>query len=501
MSVVLRNAAGPKDADAGGRAAVADAGAWALRYGRRLLVVDTVVVISAVFGAQLLWVRVHGLIAAEPVPPSSAQPYAGVYSACIVVFWLGALAFFATREPRNVGTGSSEYRRVIQAALATFGALAIVVYLFNLQLARGYFFIAFPVGLGALLLMRHLFRLWLCAQRHEGRWSSKVVLVGAPAAVSQIGRELADTPEAGLQVVRAVVPSGQEDAVELAGEIPVVGDLDTLAGAVVDSGADTVVITGSDDLPPHRIRELSWQLEPGQQHLIVAPGLTDIGGPRIHTRPVAGLPLIHVETPRYAGGKNHSKRLFDILAALGLIVVLSPVLAGLAIAIRLSGPGPVLFRQRRVGKNGETFDMLKFRSMVPDAEDLLDGLRERSDAGNRVLFKMRDDPRVTPLGRLMRRYSLDELPQLFNVLSGRMALIGPRPPLADEVDAYEWHVHRRFLVKPGVTGLWQVSGRSNLSWEESVRLDLYYVENWTLLGDIAILFRTARAVLARDGAY
>jgi exopolysaccharide biosynthesis polyprenyl glycosylphosphotransferase len=208
-----------------------------------------------------------------------------------------------------------------------------------------------------------------------------------------------------------------------------------------------------------------------------------------------------VETPRYSGGKTHSKRLFDILASLALIVMLSPLLAATAIAVRLTSPGPALFRQPRTGKHGERFSMLKFRSMDMDAESRLRELRDRTDAGNDVLFKMKDDPRVTPLGRIIRRYSIDELPQLFNVLAGHMSLIGPRPPLPREVEEYGWQVHRRFLVKPGVTGLWQVSGRSNLSWEETVRLDLYYVENWTLTGDLFILFRTARAVLARDGAY
>ena len=248
------------------------------------------------------------------------------------------------------------------------------------------------------------------------------------------------------------------------------------------------------------MRELSWSLEPGRQHLVVAPSLTDIGGPRIHTRPVAGLPLIHVETPRYEGMKLYTKRGFDLVGSALLILLLSPFLAIIGIAIRLSTPGTVLFRQDRVGINGHQFKMLKFRSMVTDAEAQLAGLRELSE-GNAVMFKMKDDPRITPIGKFLRRFSLDELPQLFNVFGGSMSLVGPRPPLEKEVSEYENHVHRRFLVKPGVTGLWQVSGRSNLSWEDTVRLDLYYVENWSMTGDVAILWRTAKAVLAREGAY
>lgn len=476
---------------------------WRLSYGLRLLYSDFLVVVSAVFGAQLLWVRVHNYLAGEWVPPQGAQPNATVYSVCIAIAWLGMLALLGSRDPRIAGTGGTEFQRVLVASLATFGGLAIIVYLFDLQLARGYFLIALPAGLSALLLVRHLWRLWLRAQRREGGYSAKVVLAGCPESVAHLARELERMPEAGLHVLGACVPAGREDELEPidTGPIPVVGDVDHVFEAVDGLEADTVIITSSDELSPQKVRELSWKLEPGHQHLIVAPALTDIGGPRIHTRPVAGLPLVHVETPRYRGGKLHGKRIFDVVATGLGILVLSPVLLAIAAVITITDPGPALFVQRRVGKNGRPFRMFKFRTMVVDAEARLAELRTQADAGNDVLFKMKDDPRVTPIGRLLRRYSLDELPQLINVLTGEMSLIGPRPPLASEVEEYEHHVHRRFLVKPGITGLWQVNGRSNLSWEESVRLDLYYVENWTLTGDIAILLRTARAVLARDGAY
>ena len=235
---------------------------------------------------------------------------------------------------------------------------------------------------------------------------------------------------------------------------------------------------------------------------MVAPSLTDIGGPRIHTRPVQGLPLIHVETPTYSGRKLYTKRAFDLVGSGLLTVALSPVLLVLAVLVKATSPGPVFFLQERVGLNGGTFPMVKFRSMVVDAEARLQELSALDRAeGNDVLFKMRNDPRVTKVGAFMRRYSLDEVPQLFNVLMGEMSLVGPRPPLAREVERYDVHVHRRFLVKPGMTGLWQVSGRSDLSWEDSVRLDLFYVENWSLVSDILILLKTARAVVRSEGAY
>lgn len=279
--------------------------------------------------------------------------------------------------------------------------------------------------------------------------------------------------------------------------VPVLGDIDDVISALGTTRADTLVITGSDDLPPEKIKEISWNLEAGRQHLVIAPGIADVTGPRIHTRPVAGLPLVHVETPRFSAGQLFAKRLTDLVLSIIGVVIVSPALLVLVLLVRFSSPGPVIFRQTRIGYRGREFTMLKFRTMVDGADEMIGKLESRErDLGNEVLFKLRDDPRVTRVGRGMRRYSLDELPQLFNVIGGSMSLVGPRPPLPREVEQYADHVHRRFLMKPGITGLWQVSGRSTLSWEESVRLDLSYVENWSLAGDLAILLKTAKAAVA-----
>jgi exopolysaccharide biosynthesis polyprenyl glycosylphosphotransferase len=215
---------------------------------------------------------------------------------------------------------------------------------------------------------------------------------------------------------------------------------------------------------------------------------------------VAGLPLIHVTTPTLEGGQRVAKRLFDIAVSGLLIVLFTPLMFILAMLIKADSRGPVLFKQERVGIEGAHFKMLKFRSMVVDAEERLADLAHRNE-GNGVLFKLKNDPRVTRVGGFIRKFSLDELPQLFNIFGGSMSLVGPRPPLPREVEAYEQDVRRRLLVKPGLTGLWQVSGRSNLSWQDSVRLDLYYVENWSLAGDLVILLRTIRAVFHSTGAY
>jgi exopolysaccharide biosynthesis polyprenyl glycosylphosphotransferase len=474
---------------------------WARSFARRLAITDVVVIAWAVIGTQIAW---FGTLNAE----LNVEKYRGGFglsytliSILLVLSWSAILAMFGTRDSRVIGTGNNEYKRLVDATVRLFGVVAIIAFLLQLDLARGYIVMALPIGSLGLLASRWMWRQWLSAQRMRGMYSSRVLLVGSRVSVTAIATELRRLPEAGYLVVGACVP-GETIGEYLYGRIPVSGNLDQLQVAMDATKADTVVVTSSDELPPDRIRELSWSLEPGRQHLVLAPSLTDVGGPRIHMRPVAGLPLIHVETPRYEGLKKFSKRAFDVVSSALLIVALSPVLAAAAIGVRLSTPGAVLFKQDRVGLNGVHFKMLKFRSMVVDAEQRLAELDELERAeGNSVMFKMKNDPRVTPIGRFLRRFSLDELPQLFNVLLGSMSLVGPRPPLDSEVAVYEHHVHRRFLVKPGITGLWQVSGRSNLSWEDTVRLDLYYVENWSITGDLLILWRTARAVLARDGAY
>jgi exopolysaccharide biosynthesis polyprenyl glycosylphosphotransferase len=475
---------------------------WRKRYASGLIITDLLVLIWVIVGVQIAW---FGVATSEVAVAGSLSDLAISYSfmsVILIVAWMCMLGIFGSRGYRVLGTGTQEYRLIADASVRLFGIVAIVAFLFQIDFARGYILLAFPLGVIVLLFSRWIWRQWLGVQRARGEYSSRVLLVGSEATTIRLAKELAGLPMAGYHVVGACIPSGTVAGYLGDTSVPVFVSIDKLDEAMVSSRADTVVITSSEELSAERIRQISWGLEPGRQHLVVAPSLTDIGGPRIHTRPVAGLPLIHVETPRYSGSKQFTKRTFDIVASFVLITCLSPLLAVIAIAIRLSSSGHVLFRQQRVGKNGSRFQMLKFRSMVTDAEVQLEKLRsEHRDKGNSVLFKMENDPRITPIGRILRRFSLDELPQLLNVFGGSMSLVGPRPPLESEVDQYDQHVHRRFLVKPGITGLWQVSGRSNLSWEDTVRLDLYYVENWSIVGDIHILWRTIKAVFGRDGAY
>ncbi|MCR2801910.1 sugar transferase [Microbacterium sp. zg-Y818] len=470
---------------------------WRRRYARRLALTDLLVLIWVVYGTQIAW---FGLGNAEVTMREDSRISEFSYwafSAGLIALWMWALTLFDTRDHRIIGTGPTEYARVGRASFSLFGAIAIVAFLSRIDVARGFLLLSLPLGILVLVFVRWLWRQWLLAQRSGGKYSARVLLVGSERSVAQTARELLRAPRAGYVVVGVCVPSEPNPSVAREIGVPAVGTVDAVEAAIVASGADTVIVTSTDDLPPDKVKQISWGLEAGRQHLVLAPSITDIAGPRIHTRPVAGLPLIHVETPRFTRGQRLSKRLMDLIVATVGLIAISPVLFILAMCVKFSSPGPILFRQVRVGYRGETFTMLKFRTMVAHAEQILPELdRHSRDAGNDVLFKMRKDPRVTRVGRVMRRYSVDELPQLINVIGGSMSLVGPRPSLPAEVDQYADHVHRRFLAKPGITGLWQVSGRSSLSWEDSVRLDLAYVENWSLLTDFSILARTAKAALA-----
>ena len=431
----------------------------------------------------------------------STIAYVGMCSV-LVIGWLCALVWYQTYNVDTLAIGSEEYRSIVRATVVTFGIFAIVSVLLRWYVARGFLALALPLGVLLLLAERSVIRGWLLSRRRRGMFVDGVIIVGSPQEVRFVAEGIARNPGAGL-IVRAVATDTIDvPTFELANGVvvPQVGRIRDVADSVARFGANTVIIAGHNRVSRLQLREIGWALEGRDIRLALATRMTDVAGPRIHWRPIEGLPLMSVEVPRYTGMKFTFKRIFDFVTAAILIVVLAPVLLAVAVAVRVDSKGPILFRQTRVGVNGTLFKMTKFRSMVIDAEERLAKL-QRENQGSGVLFKMKDDPRITRVGKFIRRYSLDELPQLFDVLVGNMSLVGPRPPLPKEVEAYEHHVHRRLNVKPGITGPWQVGGRSNLSWEESVRKDLYYVENWSLSGDLVILLKTLRAVLKKDGAY
>ncbi|MFD0657927.1 sugar transferase [Thermocatellispora tengchongensis] len=426
-------------------------------------------------------------------------PYA-VASALLPLAWVCAVALNRAYEPRLLGLGSEEFRRIVQCGLALTAGLAVAAYSTKTEIARGYVVLALPLATALTLLARHGLRRAVHRRRLRGECMHRVVAVGHPEGVAGLVRMLRREPRHGMQIVAACLPA--DDCCDLpscdVAGVPVLGGLSDVPLAVRHAGADTVAVLACREMDGDALGRLAWRLEKSHTQLIVAPALMDVAGPRTTIRPAAGLPLLHVEHPQLVGVRRLVKDLFDRLVAAALLVALAPLLLGLAVAVRAGDPGPALFRQTRVGRDGREFTILKFRTMVTDAEKRK--IELVSDA-NGLLFKVRRDPRVTPLGAWLRRHSLDELPQLINVLRGDMSLVGPRPPLPEEVACYGDDVRRRLLVRPGMTGLWQVSGRSDLSWEESVRLDLRYVEHWSLMLDLQILWKTWSAVARGAGAY
>ncbi|MGN6503338.1 MAG: sugar transferase [Pseudolysinimonas sp.] len=467
---------------------------WVRRFHAYVTVTDAAVVLLATASTHLLW------FGFDHVEVSTASEFGLDYvtfSAALVVAWMLALIVAGTRDSRILGTDSTEYRRIINATLALFGTIAVLGAMTQTDVARGYLLTAFPLGMVLLVFSRWMWRRWLHARRKRGEFAFRVLLVGSARAVRELIDSLAIRTDAGYRVVAAVITDGPAEG--LVDDVPVYVPADDFSNALAAANPDTVIVVGSD-ASAARINDLSWRLDPGQQ-LVVAPQLVGVAGSRIHTRPVSGLPLIHVETPSYDGPKRFAKRAFDLVFASGLVLVLSPLFLVTALLIKLTSRGPVFYGQERIGLSGEPFTMLKFRSMVTDADAHLAELLTAQGTGDRPLFKVKDDPRVTRVGRVLRRYSIDELPQLLNVLKGDMSLVGPRPQRDGEVRLYDSKAGRRLVVKPGMSGLWQVSGRSNLSWEDAIRLDLYYVENWSITNDLIILLRTARAVVGADGAY
>lgn len=471
-------------------------------YSRWLLISDSIILLSSVLAAHFLRFGPNNpQVLVVPTDSLQIEVSYATLSVLLTACWLLTLSVIDARDLRVIGVGATEFKRLIQGSFWTFGLLGIISLTLRADVARGYIAIAFLLGLTALIVSRWCWRKWLHNKRSEGHYLHRAIVVGERDKAQHVAAEICRDAYLGYAIVGAVTTSeGESD--NLLGTIrhPQPGQTSNLIGLVDELEADTLVLVSMDSISPGELRHIGWALDERGVELIVAPALTDIAGPRIRTRPVSGLPLIYIEYPELTGIKYWAKRSFDIVASALLMLVAAPLILGIAACVKSSSPGPCLFTQVRVGRHGEPFRMFKFRSMVQDAEDQVLNLQAWSE-GNGVLFKMKDDPRVTRVGAFLRRYSFDELPQLVNVLRGEMSLVGPRPPLPGEVATYESWVHRRLLVKPGMTGLWQVSGRSDLSWEDSIRLDLYYVENWSMTADLVLLWKTARAVFRGEGAY
>jgi len=413
--------------------------------------------------------------------------------------WLLMLWLAGSYSRDIFGAGTDEYKRVLNASVLAAGLVGVGAYLAKFPLSRGFFLLLFAIGMPTLILGRFLLRRALYAARTRGALQQRVVIAGTPGHVDEVAGVLRRERWLGYDVVGALVPAPPRDGQTAAG-VPVIGTPDQLLHAVEIAEADVIFMAGGALDSSTQLRRIAWQLEERDVQVVVAPSITDVSAERVRVRPVGGLPLMHIAKPRAVHASRAGKRCFDIVGALALLGLFAPMFVFSAIWIKLNDGGPVLFTQERAGRDGSTFRCLKFRSMVVNAEQLLAELHALT--GHREgLFKMEDDPRITRPGRWLRRFSIDELPQLVNVLRGEMSLVGPRPPLPTEVARYATDTVRRLRVRPGMTGLWQVSGRSDLAFDEAIRLDLYYVDNWSMLQDLTILARTLGAVLTSKGAY
>ncbi|MDA0639293.1 MULTISPECIES: sugar transferase [Nonomuraea] len=461
---------------------------WTRAYLRLLLSGDTACVLLAC--AVVLGIR---LLNGVYIPAEEFLLGVGLVAA-----WPVALALGGAYRQRANGEGTDEFKAVLNGGVGLMAAVAIGAYATQTVIARSFVLAMLPLALIATLCFRYRMRKRLHRRRAVGEYMREVIAVGHRESILDLVMQFRRQPYHGMRVVGACLPAERQDD-DLDG-IPILGTFADVAGVVARTGADAVAVLACPELDGAALRRLAWSLETARTDLFVAPALLDVAGPRISIRPVAGMPLLHVEHPEFDGARQFVKSVFDRLVAVAALLVLALPLLAIAVLIRVTSAGPALFHQTRVGRRGKEFRLVKFRTMVTDAERLKDGLAGANEFDS-VLFKMRNDPRITGIGAFLRRYSLDELPQLLNVVRGEMSLVGPRPPLREEVAQYGADVRRRLVVKPGLTGLWQVSGRSDLTWEESVRLDLRYVENWSLVLDLQILWKTWSVVARGEGAY
>jgi len=456
-------------------------------YRRLAVLVDVFAVLVA--GTAAYWI--HSLIPQAIHDPEWVYRTAAIG---LVLAWVTVLSFGGAYDVRFLGVGSEEFKRVAVGTFLVFGIVASVSFLFKAGFSRGYVLTAMPVGLACLLLGRGILRRGLHRQRREGSHLNRTLVVGEAHACLALTRALEADPLAGFRVVAMFEPPSRDGG-------SVESWLDMLERHIASGEVDAVALTQSPRISNELVKRLAWRLEGPRVDLLVAPSLGDIGGPRLTIRPVTGLPLIHLDEPRLTGPKRFAKRAFDLMVASVLVALLSPLLVLIAILVKSTSHGPVSFRQVRIGQNGRPFRVFKFRTMNDGAQDRQAEVWAQAQTYDGTANKSRNDPRVTAIGRFLRRWSLDELPQLFNILVGSMSIVGPRPVQPLEADEMPEHHNRRHLTKPGLTGLWQISGRNETSWDERMRLDLYYVENWSITLDAMVLLKTVKAVVSGHGAY
>ena len=456
-------------------------------YATRALLLDLLAItVAGITGFILRWAIPYSVELNDPTYVSLVI--------IVIVAWFFTMVLRGAYDTRILGVGSEEFKRVVSATGVVFGAVAIVAFALKLDLSRGFVLITFAVGLTLLLTVRWALRAWLRHERRYGHFLHRTVVIGADPARSDIVDLLDRDPVAGFAVVDVIDEPG-----------PNINDqgldawLDEVMTRISLEDADTVAVAGSPTLGQQVVQRLAWRLEGPRVDLLVAPTVGDVAGPRVTMRVAADLPLLHLDEPHLTGPKRAIKRTLDIVGGFLLLLLFLPFMIVAAIGTKLTSKGPILYMQERVGRGGQIIRIAKFRTMYVGSDKLRDEVIGTPD--DAILDRYREDPRITPFGRFLRRWSIDEMPQVFAVIAGSMSLVGPRPVLVDEMPLLGDADHRRHLTKPGLTGLWQVSGRKEVDWDERMRLDLDYVEHWSPALDLVIVAKTVKVVLVGKGAY
>lgn len=476
-------------------------------YGRQLFFWDFVVVTLTFIVISLVFFSQTDSIMAEAEATGALRIYLNPIALGLAMWatWILALIVSKSWDDKKAGTGIEEYMMMARTGLAVLLTVAFAALLFKTDVSRAFVITVILVTVALLIAHRWTGRQWLLAQRRKGRFMQTAVLVGPPEMVFELATRLLNDKTSGYLPVVAILFNEKRSAAKdlkfeaIGMRVVSYESISPEAGNMFD--ADSIMVLGSEDIDAARLKRIAWAVEKTRMELVVAPALVDFAGERITARNVASVPFMHIETPSFTGARYLVKQLMDYLLATIAMIITLPIFIVTAVAVFAHDRGPVFFFQERVGKNGRSFTMVKFRSMSVGADKHHETMKANANMSpNSKMYKNPADPRMTPVGKFIRRWSIDELPQLFNVLAGHMSLVGPRPPLPSEVAEYEREAHRRLLVKPGITGLWQVSGRALLNWDETVALDLYYVENWSPVGDFLLLVKTLRAVIGRAGA-
>jgi exopolysaccharide biosynthesis polyprenyl glycosylphosphotransferase len=473
-------------------------------YARGVILVDFLVLLATTLLVYLENYRSFQIvdnIYDEGLLRITASPQ--LVGAGLLVTWLILLSVFKSRDPKIVGSDFSEYRRVLNATLSVLGLLAFVSLYFKVDVSRLYVTEVLVIGLVALLVARRLGRNWLNKQRKQGNFTRRVAIYGPTSELALELQKYSSHKESEFEPIMTIEDKDLLVLKYLNSDKTKKVDLEHLPEVLAEENIEILQVVGSGPSSAQMHKKLYWALDGWDISFVVSPAITGVSSSKLTTRVIAGSPLIKISSTKFTGPQYFVKTTFDILFSLIALIVASPVMLVTAIAIKVTDRGPIFFKQTRIGINGKEFKILKLRSMKVGAEKEFDELATKAGYEvNSVQFKLKDDPRVTSIGRFIRKTSIDELPQFINVLKGDMSVVGPRPHVHKEVEAYDDHAVRRLLVKPGITGPWQIGGRSELTWEESVALDLDYVEHWSPIQDLVIVSRTVLYVaLSRNRGY